>query len=207
MNHQITSISDLPTDPLGGGGSNISLNAFEKQPPQQMQSSQQMSSPQQQPNNISLDQTTISQIVNGLQQATISGATQLSSRDISMETVSHNVDQMVQPNYIPPPPLNKEENNYIQNEEDINNIINNFSSSVQRENMLDRFYNELQTPLLLMVLYFLFQLPFFKSLLFKYIPFLFLNDGNYNIKGLLFISFLFSLVFYNIHLILALLKI
>jgi hypothetical protein len=60
----------------------------------------------------------------------------------------------------------------------------------------DEIYNDLQSPLLLAVLYFLFQLPIFKKLLFKYFSVLFSKDGNYNINGYLFTSVLFGLLFY-----------
>ncbi len=54
-----------------------------------------------QQNGFSLDQTTISQIVNGLQQASVNGATKLPSRDIPMTTSGHNTDPQIQPNYVP----------------------------------------------------------------------------------------------------------
>jgi hypothetical protein len=42
----------------------------------------------------------------------------------------------------------------------------------------------------------MFQLPIFKKYLFLYVPFLFFNDGNYNIKGYLTISVLFGSIYY-----------
>ena len=84
-----TNIFDLPTDPAAGG--NINIKATENVLPNQ----------QQQPTNVTLDQTTISQIVNGLQQASINGATKLPSRDIPINTNNLSNDPQVQPNYIP----------------------------------------------------------------------------------------------------------
>jgi len=186
-----TSILDLPTDPVGGGGGDvnrgISLNASENVVQNQIQQLQ----PQKQ--NFSLDQTTISQIVNGLQQASISGATQLPSRDIPMNTTGHSNDAQVQPNYVP---LAERGMDYIKDYEETNDMIDNYNKSVTRNNSLDDMYNEIQTPLLLGVLYFLFQLPFFKRFLFGYFPVLFSNDGNYNINGFLFTSTLFGILFY-----------
>jgi len=191
-----TSIMDLPTDPVGGG--NISLNASEnvvqkqlQQPQQQMQQSQQHSQPQNQ--NMSLDQATISQIVNSLQQASISGATQLPSRDIPMNTTGHSNDAQVQPNYVP---LADSQMDYIKDYEQTNDMIDDYNKHVNRNNSLDDMYSEIQMPLLLAVLYFLFQLPFFKRFLFDYFPVLFSNDGNYNINGFLFTSVLFGILFY-----------
>jgi hypothetical protein len=186
MSESTTSILDLPTDPVSGG--NISLKASENQVisqgPSQSSSSQGA---------LSLDQTTISQIVNGLQQASATGVTQLPSRDIPMTTTGHSNDPYIQPNYIPIP---QQKNDYIKNYETTEDMIDNYSRNAQRHNSLDEMYNEIQTPLLLAVLYFLFQLPFFRKFLFNYFPVLFSNDGNLNINGFLFMSILFGLLFY-----------
>ena len=176
MSSESTSILDLPMDPVNNG--NISLNAVENT--QQMQGGS---------SSLSLDQGTINQIVNSLQQASMNGGTQLSSRDIPMTTIGHSNDPEVRPNYIPPPPQNMD---YIQNYEQASDMVNTYGRNNQKNNSLDDIYNEIQTPLLLAVLYFLFQLPFFKNILYKYLPLLFSNDGNYNIKGFLFISVLFE---------------
>jgi len=177
-----TSIMDLPTDPAGGGNNNgvnnISLSAVESQ-----QSHVGM-----------LDQGTISQLVNGLQQATIAGSTQLPSRDIPMNTLTHSHDSQVQPNYIPPPPVDNTD--YIKDYESTDYMVKQYNKQSQQTNSLDEMYNEIQTPLLLAVLYFLFQLPFFRRFLFTYLPVLFSNDGNYNLNGYLFCSVLFGLLFH-----------
>lgn len=183
--NESTNILDLPTDPLGGGSvsNNISLSAFEN--------GEQSSS--QQAGGFSLDQTTINQIVNGLQQASISGATQLSSRDIPMATSGHTTDPYIQPNYVPEI---KNQVDYIKNYEQTTDMLNDYNANFQRQNSLDEMYNEIQTPLLLAVLYFLFQLPFFKKFLFSYFPVLFSKDGNHNINGFVFTSALFGLLYY-----------
>ncbi len=188
-----TNILDLPTDPVGGGNisNNISLNASENVVIQR-----QGQGPPVDAQGLTLDQTTISQIVNGLQQATISGATQLPSRDIPMTTTGHSTDPQIQPNYVPPPQNNID---YIKNYEQTSDMINDYHKNQNRENSLDEMYNEIQTPLLLAVLYFLFQLPFFRKFLFRYLPVLFSNDGNFNINGFLFTSVLFGLVFYSLN--------
>ena len=202
-----TSILDLPTDPVGGGNMNggvngdvnrgISLSASENIVQKQLQQPQLQNQIQNQIQpqnpNFSLDQTTISQIVNGLQQAAISGATQLPSRDIPMNTSGHSNDAQVQPNYVP---MAERQSDYIKDYEDTTDMIDNYNKNVNRNNSLDDMYNEIQTPLLLSVIYFLFQLPFFKRFLFGYFPVLFSNDGNFNINGFLFTSVLFGLLFY-----------
>jgi hypothetical protein len=192
-----TSIHDLPTDPSGGGsiGGNVSLVASETvnyknqviAPQPQMGQSQGQSQGQ----GMSLDQTTISQIVNGLQQASIAGATSLPSRDIPQNTQQLTHDPAVQVNYVPPPSpsqkdyINDEPTNYDYPEERV-------------KNSLDSIYDEIQAPLLLGVLYFTFQLPIMRKMIFKYMPFLCNNDGNYSLNGLIFTSGLFGFIYFSL---------
>ena len=183
-----TSILDLPTDPVGGGNisNNISMSATENVAQQPGQPSA----------GFSLDQSTISLIVNGLQQASISGATLLPSRDIPMTTTGHSTDPQIQPNYVPQP---QNPVDYIKNYEESSDMVDEYNKNMSRQNSLDDMYNEIQTPLLLAVLYFLFQLPFFRKFLLSYFPILFSNDGNFNINGFLFSSVLFGLLFYTLN--------
>ena len=179
-----TSIHDLPTDPTGGGSvsNNISFSASEM------------------PNitnpiptsSLTLDQGTISQIVNGIQQASSSGATLLPSRDIPRTTDAISHDPQVQANYIP----STRQTDYIKDYEKNEEILSNYNASVKQKDTLDDIYYEFQMPLLLAVLFFLFQLPIFKKKLFTFLPFLFFKDGNYNIQGYIFMSILFGLIFY-----------
>ena len=181
-----TSIMDLPMDPTGGGTqNNISISSSETAPSNNNN------------NNISLDQTTISQIVNGLQQASISGATQLRSRDISMTTDGHTHDPYVQPNYVPPVQQTRD---YIKDSDETNEeILNSYNQKMRSSNNLEDMYSDIQLPILMTTLYFLFQLPFFRRNLFNLLPFLFSTDGNYNINGYLFTSSLFGLIFYMLN--------
>jgi len=188
-----TSIMDLPTDPANGGSvnniNNINLNASEQMPQSNMQSNTA---------SINLDQTTINQIVNGLQQASATGVTQLPSRDIPMTTSNLTHDMSIQPNYIPPvhPTQQQGNSDYISNYQQAGDIMNEYNSKLESSNSLDDMYNEIQVPILLAVLYFLFQLPFFRKFLFSYFPVLFSKDGNLNINGYIFMSSLFGIFYY-----------
>lgn len=184
-----TSILDLPTDPVGGGSisNNISISATESMPIQMPSNN----------GSLSLDQSSITQLVTGLQQAIITGATQLPSRDIPINTTALSNDPQIQPNYVPPPPQNHED--YIRDYEQTSDMINNYNKNFDRQSSLDDMYNEIQTPLLLAVLYFLFQLPFFRKFLFRYLPFLFSNDGNLNLNGFIFMSILFGLTYHALN--------
>lgn len=181
-----TSIMDLPTDPAGGGsiGGNVSFSATEKMAPG-------AGSGQGLPG-VSLDQTTINQIVTGLQQASSTGATQLQSRDIPRTTENIIQDPQVQPNFIP----TESNNDYITEYENNEDIIQNYKRTQSQGDSLDQLYDEIQIPLLIAVLYFLFQLPIFKRYLFKFFPALFFKDGNINLYGYVFTSTLFGMLYY-----------
>ena len=187
MSDNSTNINDLPTNPTGGGsiGGNISFSASE-QPRNQGQGQGQNQS------TMSLDQTTINQIVSGLQQASSTGATQLQSRDIPRTTENLTQDEQIQPNFIP----KTNNNDYITEAEENDDIINNYNNKKTSNDNLDNLYDELQTPLLIAVLYFLFQLPFFRKFLFKFGPALFAKDGNINLYGYVFTSILFGLIYF-----------
>lgn len=188
-----TSINDLPTDPTAGGSIGGNINLVIKETGQIIPTATQPLGGQQQTSQFSLDQTTISQIVNGLQQASLAGATSLPSRDIPLKTEQLTNDEHIQPNYIPQPShMNKD---YIN---DINDNINDYYREENNQRSLDSLYDELQAPLLLAVLYFLFQLPFFKKSVFKYLPFLCNTDGNYNFNGLIFTCALFGFIYYSL---------
>jgi len=190
MDNSTTSILDLPTDPVGGPNISSNINLVAKETANTSNSVQ----PNPQNNSsVSLDQTTINQIVNGLQQATITGSTQLPSRDIPMNTNNISIDPGVQPNYVPPP---QDHIDYIRNYNDGVDLVNDYKKNIKETDNLDELYNEIQGPLLLAVLFFLFQLPIFRKYLFKYFPVLFSNDGNLNINGYLFTSVLFGLFYY-----------
>lgn len=194
MSESTTSILDLPTNPANGGNisNNISLSANETL------NNGNNSDINANANSVSLDQTTINQIVNGLQQASASGATQLASRDIPMNTNNLTHDVNIQPNYIPSPQI-PNQTDYIKNYEETEDIINDYNSNLENSNRLDDLYNEIQVPILLAVLYFLFQLPIFRKYLFTYFPILFSKDGNLNINGYLFMSALFGIFYYFIN--------
>jgi len=179
-NNTTTSISDLPMDPMAGG--TISNNI------QPVYNTNTL--PNSNTNQVSLDPSTINQIVNGLQQASATGATMLPSRDISQSTINLTQDPNIQQNYIPP----DNQSDYIKNTESIQNVVYNYNKPANSS--LEDVYSDLQIPLLVAVLYFLFQLPFFTKCMFYRLPMLFSKDGNININGYIFKSVLFGLSFY-----------
>jgi hypothetical protein len=180
-----TNINDLPTDPTGGGNSTGHVASSPSSSGQGGSGSQ-----------MSLDQTTINQIISGLQMASATGATQLPSKDIPRTTETLTQDAQVQPNYVPPPP--PQHMNYIDEQETTEEIIQEYNKRESNQNKMDEFYDEIQTPLMLVVLYFIFQLPVVRKTLARYLPMMFHTDGNFNINGYIMTSILFGGLYYVI---------
>ena len=152
---------------------------------------------------VSLDQNTINKIVSGLQEASVTGATQLQSRDIPINKVQF-MDEQVQQEYIPSANVKKDFVEEEDEEEDNATIINNYSKQQSILSKIENMYSDIQMPILIAILYFLFQLPFIKSFLFQNIPFLYFKDGNINIYGQLFMSILFGIIYYLASILLSL---
>ena len=160
-----------------------------QQGPQQHQQGQ----PQQEQLN-SMSQQNISQFVNGIQQASAAGLTTLPSRDIP-QTQSHlTQDQHMKPNYVP----QETPNDYITEHQTNEDIIRKHSQREQQINSLDSFYNNLQTPILIAILYFLFQLPIVRKNVFKFVPSLFCKDGNPNLMGYVVNSAVFAGLYFSL---------
>jgi hypothetical protein len=117
---------------------------------------------------------------------------QLPSRDIPQNTASINNDVNIQPNYIPP-----NNNDYIANHVTPNEIIQQNREKEMNNDKTEEFYETIQMPLLVGLLFFIFQLPFIRKNLFIYLPSLFNKDGNPNLSGYLFNSAIFALLYFS----------
>ena len=166
--------------------------------PQQMQQTQQLPSQQFTTNEINSvvnnGDTNYNELINQLQKASSSGATSLPTRDIPMDMNKINIDNEIKPNYIPD--KNIEIDDYVRNNLDKEYLIEENRKMQNNLDSLDILYNELQMPLLLSILFFLFNLPVMKKNMRKYIPALFQNDLNMNIYGHIVYSIMFSSSFY-----------
>jgi hypothetical protein len=196
MNIGTTSIDSLPISPQSGG--NIQLDMYEKNvqignPSQALQ--------QERDNDPMIMQKNLNQFVTGIQQASAAGLTNLPSRDIPQNQSHIAQDAYVQPNYIPPPPQNSQQpqGDYIREHQTNEEIIRAQAQKQVKKDSMDALYEELQGPLLIAVLYFMFQLPVVQKQLCKIIPSLFNKDGNPNLSGYVFTSAAFAGVYFLIN--------
>jgi hypothetical protein len=122
----------------------------------------------------------------------------LPSRDIPMDQSMYQQDEEIQPNYIPRPKLTGD---YIKEYEVASEKkILKHEKSKQTTEELDAVMTDIQIPLFVTLLFFLFNMPFLNMLLFKYFKILpiFHADGNINFYGILLKSSLFGFIFWTI---------
>jgi hypothetical protein len=122
----------------------------------------------------------------------------LPSRDINMNTDFYTQDEQIQPNYIPQSLSNTD---FVRDSENLTaSKIEKHQSSGYRAKMIDSMIHEFQTPILIALLYFLFQMPYLNTIVFSKFSFLNLyhSDGNINFYGLFLKSILFGISFYSL---------
>jgi len=174
-NNQMTTTSYNNLIPPSG--SNTS-NPIMQNSPLTMENSQQSQPP---PN--------YNELISQIQKAAVYGSTALPSRDIPMEPVKIMNDVQSQPNYIPPP---QSQEDYIKNSISPQNIIETNMREYKQDSMFEKIYAEFQLPLIIGLLFFLFQLPVVKQYNKSLLPFLFKTDGNPNLYGYIANSIMFA---------------
>ena len=164
-----------------------------QQPQPQQPQQQPPLNPNQQPN-----QKLMNELVSGVQRASMTGMTALPSRDIPRDTSAMMHDAQVQPTYVPQPQRHVD---YIQDHETsstLERVMHQNTRGSNRADTLETFYEEIQSPLMLAILYFAFQLPAVRRYMFRYLPSALFNaDGNANLTGLIATSAMFGLAFYT----------
>ena len=120
----------------------------------------------------------------------------LPSRDIPIDQTKYTHDEVIKPNYIEEP---KNMKDYIQDfKEEESERIRKHNIEKNKLSRFDRTVTELKEFVLIMVLYFLSFMPIVTTLMQKYLNILgiFETDGNLNLRGQIFKSASFALVYY-----------
>jgi hypothetical protein len=188
MNIGTTSIDSLPLSPQTGD--NIRMDTFE----QNIQIDNPIQALQQdRDNDPAIRQKNINQFVTGIQQASAAGLTELPSRDIPRNQQHIAQDIQIKPNHIP-----REENHvdYIHEYQSNEQIIRAQRQHQENKSRFDIIFDEVQGPIMLGILYFIFQLPVIQKQMCKLIPSLFGSDGHPNLSGYIFTSSIFASVYY-----------
>ena len=129
-----------------------------------------------------------SQLSSALKDAQAAGATVLPSKDIPLQTLSMQQDYQTKPDYVP----TSDTNDYIGNILNKEKIILEQKQKQNQTDNLEYIYQSLQIPVLIGIMYFLFQLPFIRKNLLTFLPNLFNKDGNPKLSGYIFNSLVFA---------------
>ena len=123
----------------------------------------------------------------------------LPSRHIQQDTTQYAQDEQIQPNYIPQGNVS---NDYVREYEEFTdkNIQKHEREEDGRNQQIDDILSDLQVPIFVSILFFLFQLPIINAYIFKRFSFLSIynDDGNFNFYGLVFKSWIFGSIYYTI---------
>ena len=223
MNQETTSLSELPIQPgsVGGGGGNeqnIVMTTNEKQSTNYSPNVPGVSDQQPQPNGErgppqgmvpapqepqaaggshippqQMSQESMAQLNSQLQQAGQNNLTQLPTRDVPMNPLLHTQDEHTQPNHVPE---ERHPTDYIQQYANIEKAVN--QGTENRNDFMENIYEEVQTPLLIFVLFFIFQLPSVSKGFNHQFPMLLTNDSSLTLKGYIIKSFIVATLFFLI---------
>ena len=113
-------------------------------------------------------------------------------------------DDQARPNYVPQPKSvhfadgGAGGHDYIKEHTSMESIVRANARQSNQLDTIEAIYYDLQMPILIGVLYFIFQMPVFRAQLLHFLPSLFGEDGNFKMIGLTATSAMFALVFFII---------
>ena len=106
---------------------------------------------------------------------------ELPSRDIPKQTIQHVADEQITPNYVPP-------------------LVHDYIGKVHYEPPKPKgdLLEEFRTPIILSILYFVFQLPMMNVFLMRMLPNQVALDGNLTPFGMMVKSAVFGMAYYGV---------
>ena len=119
------------------------------------------------------------------------------NRGVPQDTTAYQHDEQVIANHIPMPKLTTD---YLREyEEKLKSLSVEHQKAKHQESLLTSVYDEMQIPILIGVMFFMFQMPFVNSAMFKYLSFMkiYNEDGNLNLYGMVFKSIVFGLLYFG----------
>lgn len=144
-------------------------------------------------NTQSYHQLNENEFITGLQKASTAGMTTLPSRDIPQDSSSIQQDVHVKANFIPP-----SQSDYITQHQTTEEIMKQNLNKQLEKNKLDFLYNELAIPILIVMVYFMYQLPVVRKLFLTSFPFCYNQIGDINFTGRITHAVFFGGIIYAI---------
>jgi hypothetical protein len=156
--------------------------------------------------NIGGSDPIMNEVMQGVQRASANGMTMIPTRDIPMNPNSFTHDDQARPNYVPQPKsvhfqdgeVRSSNGDYIKEHTSMESIVRANARQSNQIDTIEAIYYDLQMPILIGVLYFIFQMPVFRAQLLHFLPSLFGEDGNFKMIGLTATSAMFAGTFFVI---------
>lgn len=171
------------------------MEQFQTQSQFAQQQSQLASQQGQGQGQVMISQEQLDEYFKTLQEASSKGALKMPSRDVSMDTQRILQDEESRTNYIP----NKNKEDYIGNTETADEIIKNNIKNKKKQDSMEAIYEEIQIPLLIASLFFIFMMPNVRKVIFNIFPSMLKEDGNPLLSGYLLLAFLFGVSYFLIN--------
>jgi hypothetical protein len=141
----------------------------------------------------------MNEVIQGVQRASANGMTMIPTRDIPMNPNAYTHDNQSRPNYVPEKSVHfADGHDYIKEHTSMESIVRANARQSNQLDTIEAIYYDLQMPILIGVLYFIFQMPVFRAQLLHFLPSLFAEDGNFKIVGLTATSAMFAGTFFVI---------
>ena len=132
-----------------------------------------------------------------IKSASQSNMTQLPNRDVPMNTLQNVQDEQAKTNYVPKQAPGEMPADYIRQFENMETMMQ--QNVPQNGFDMDTFYDEIQTPLIIFILFFIFQLPSVSKSFNSQFPMLLSNDAHLTFKGYVVKSFIVALLYFIIN--------
>ena len=129
----------------------------------------------------------------------IAPVNRLPQRDIPMMMEDYTHDEQIQPSYIPKPRQTKD---YIDEyQQSTDRKLKEYEAKKRADNVKESWFDELRIPIMISIIFFIFNMPIINTIIFKKFSFLSIynDDGNFNIYGLFFKSLCFGSAYYMIN--------
>lgn len=120
----------------------------------------------------------------------------LPSKDIPMDTMQFTTDARVQPSFIPPPKLTSDFVGNYEKENEQRWI--EYQRGKTRITRMEHLWQQLQMPIFVILLFFVFHLPTIQTILVKYISYFHPGYSTESIYGIFIQALLFGSAFYAV---------
>jgi hypothetical protein len=138
----------------------------------------------------------MNEVMQGVQRASANGMTMMPTRDIPMNPNSFMHDDQARPNYVPDQRSVHFQDgiDYIKDHTSMESIVRANARQSNQLDTVEAIYYDIQIPVLVGVMYFIFQMPVFRAQLLHFLPTLFGEDGNFKMIGLTATSAMFAVI-------------